>query len=238
MVTFNEEREMIYEIVNSMQILLDGNRSCAISTEVPVGHRLIDIMVASFTEDLQFEEMNPILANLKRLTHPYMVVLAYINMSKKASKWKISKELFIDEEILLNKYIRELEELGLISRVTKVSYSSGEWIKWCPIEIVSIEAKRDRWRNVLKQAVYNMNFSDYSYAALPKEFLRDKDFVRTAIGIEGVGVLSVDKGRGLSVEATAMKVSKKKEIGIELQKLKILKDMIQNRNRWSLTSIT
>lgn len=132
------------------------------------GHYIIfvETKVGSTYPDIVFVKYNPKYYkkwNEKRnLLKPQdMKVLSFIYNSKYTSVSDISKCLGI-KEMKIRKIVKRLIESDLVIN-TKNGYKVKNRKMLSSIKIKSIEAKINKWKDVLNQSVMNKNFSDESY---------------------------------------------------------------------------
>lgn len=228
------EKDLLSPILSIAPFIVREDCSYAVTTELPAGYRIIDIMIATLPETWDRKNLSHFVSKLRPLTLQSLVVLERIFTFGRISKRKLARELHIDQTILEEKYLSFFENLGLISRVTAFSYEITEWVKWSPSEVISIEAKLYRWKEALEQAMFNMRFADRTYVAFPEEiFQRYKNEMKVAKHV-GVGVIIVRKNGDAEVEIDAKNNHQKKFIDRGLQKLRILRDLILLDNRWKI----
>jgi hypothetical protein len=94
----------------------------------------------------------------------------------------------------VHRAVSRLENSGLISvresecRIRKGVFSGAR-------NVVSIEAKLNRWKEALDQAKTYRNFSNSAYVALPEEKIRKTPAILAKCVMNGVGLLAVGFGR-------------------------------------------
>lgn len=166
------------ELVNKINIFYK-NEGMVYTNEVRMGIGIPDIL-------LSYE----IVKDINIITDYYELELYYFMYSKRIrridtllKKYRYSKEH-------TKKYLKVLESKEIIGiKDNKVHIKERIDKKKLGINI-SIEAKLKDWRNALLQAERYLEFSDYSYVALPSNVIEkvDKEIFKE----KGIGLLSVD----------------------------------------------
>ncbi len=78
-------------------------------------------------------------------------------------------------------------------------------VKTPPFErLIAVEAKLSDWQRVLVQAYRNLQFADESWVVLDNAFIRPALAQLERFKIAGVGLASIDHGRGLCVHHAAI----------------------------------
>jgi len=78
-------------------------------------------------------------------------------------------------------------------------------VKTAPFErLIAVEAKLSDWQRVLVQAYRNLQFADESWVVLDHAFIRPALAQLERFKVAGVGLASIDHGRGLFVHHAAM----------------------------------
>lgn len=78
-------------------------------------------------------------------------------------------------------------------------------VKTPPFErLIAVEAKLSDWQRVLTQAYRNLQFADESWVVLDNAFVRPALAQLDRFKVAGVGLASIDRGRGLIVHHAAM----------------------------------
>lgn len=231
------EKELLSPILSIVPHLVRKDCSYAVTTELPSGYRIIDIIIATLPITWNKEKLKHFVSKLRPLTLQSLMILERIFTFGRISKMKLASELCIDQETLEKKYILFLENLGLVKKVTAFSYEITEWADFSPSEIISIELKLYRWKEAIEQALYNMRFADQSYVAFPEEILDRYEKEMKIIQHNGIGLIVVANNGHAKVEVYAKKNSQnsqKKCVDIGLQKLRILRDLVLLDNRWKI----
>jgi hypothetical protein len=230
------EAELLPSVMSLTSDFITKNGFCAVTTELPTGYRIVDIVIAAFSiksERLMTSILGP---KLRLLTLHNLMVLERIVACRQITTRKLAKELYIEQDILENRHLSLLEKLGLVIREGKLSYKTTEWIDLCPKKIISIEMKLYKWREALDQAKYNLYAADQSYIALPEESIQR---FRTDLGIverSGVGLITINQHGVAQIEIDARDNSSKYNRDKGLQRLRILRDLILADTRWEIIS--
>lgn len=107
--------------------------------------------------------------------------------NKKNIDLYIKKTKFKQNDV--KKYIKESVKM----KILKIEDSTVFFLKELNLNIghsVSIEVKVRDWKSGIAQARRYLNFSDYSYLALPKEFYKNIDIEE--LKLFGIGLLIID----------------------------------------------
>ena len=231
------EKELLSPILSIVPHLVRKDCSYAVTTELPSGYRIIDIIIATLPITWNKKDLTHFVSKLRPLTLQSLMILERIFTFGRISKMKLASELCIDQETLEKKYMLFLENLGLVKKVTAFSYEITEWVDFSPSEIISIELKLYRWKEAIEQALYNMRFADQSYVAFPKEIFDRYEKEMKIIQHNGIGLIVVANNGHAKVKARAKnnsQNSQKKRVDKGLQKLRILRDLVLLDNRWKI----
>ena len=116
-------------------------------------------------------------------------IFSFINERQQASFSEI-KEAFQFSSEKVRKYVFELANLCLVEVKNKVIKIIKNIFNYKLGVTFSIEAKLKDWKEAFIQAQRYQYFSDYSYAALPKDRIKNIDF--NLYAKSGIGVLAID----------------------------------------------
>mgnify|MGYP000894038281 CR=1 FL=1 len=196
MFTFEKDMKgLVLKNINDIIHLLDDknyyHRNVAIAFELPVKYRLIDIAIAYGISEKLLENTNQI-KSFKYLNNMLITLLSIFSIKPEISIQKLNSEMYLSWDDTIGK-LKQLEKLNLIEHVSKFKYRATQWIRdFEKIDIISIELKLYNWREALKQAEYNLLFSDYSFVAIDKDRLPSTSKITASYGDKNVGLLAVD----------------------------------------------
>lgn len=155
------------------------NKGMIYANEVRMGIGIPDIL-------LSYE----VVKELNLITDYYELELYYFFHSKRIKRIDTLLEKYRYSKEHTKKYLKMLESKKIIEiKDNKVHIKDRIDKKNLGITI-SIEAKLKDWRNALLQAERYLEFSDYSYVALPSNMIEKVD--KEIFKIKGIGLLSVD----------------------------------------------
>lgn len=225
---YHLEKEMIPVI---KKYAIKKFNSEAIAEELPVNHRIVDIVLAkvSYPEENRLQAYK---SSFNKLTMAELDVLADFYIKKRVSIHYLIKKLRLDSNSIKEKYLNKFMKNNLISRVSKYQYKTTEWAEIKIKNMVAIEAKLSDWKTVLVQAIDNFAFADYSYVAIDEAICTEKiigQFVDKNIGVISVGKKNMVKS------VYRPKINKNSIAGdFALQRILICRDLICNRGKWKL----
>lgn len=222
------EKEMIPVI---KEFALKKFNSEIIAEELPVNHRIVDIVLAnvSFQDDNRLQTYK---TSFNKLTIADLDVLADFYIKKRVSIHYLIKRLRMDSKLIKEKYLNKFIDYNLIEKVTRYQYQTTDWAEIKIKNMIAIEAKLSDWKTVLIQAMDNFTFADYSYVAIDESVCSEKvisQFIERNIGILSVG------GKNMVKLIYKPKINKNTNSGdFALQRLLACRDLICNKNKWSL----
>jgi len=146
--------------------------------------------------DILLVHSEPFIEDLSSLHDGYANLLAYLHSVNFASAQTIAGRLGADEQTVATSLALLESIAGVQSRGSAFSLSR-RWRRVLP-EVITIEAKVERWRDAVQQARRNQIFAHQSFIALPKRIAQrisgEAVFEQT-----GIGVLSVDDFGDVSI---------------------------------------
>ena len=166
-----------------------------ICQEVGVGNSIADL-VGLIVEGNSLPDFE------KSYTITESIVLAHLRNFGATRIDLLEKRCGVKSGVFRNDALSWLEEIGAISFGAggQISLHDGYLF---PRTIVAIEAKLQRWRDALDQAIAYQQYADESYVLLPSEFanaaLSNLDKFRKS----GIGLLVFEKGSGIQVQTQA-----------------------------------
>ena len=204
----------------------------AIAEELPVNHRIVDIVFAKVSLPEEDRMLKDYKASFNKLTMVELDVLAEFYIKKQVSIHYLIKKLRIDSKLIKETYLNKFIKNNLITRVSRYQYKATDWAEIKIKEIIAIEAKLSDWKTVLRQATDNFAFSEYSYVAIDETICSEK--VVRKFTDENIGVLSVRRD---NVVKLVNKPKKNKSIimgDFALQRILVCRDLICNKGKWNL----
>lgn len=226
---FGLEKDMTPVITSNLVTISDAistEPEIAFAYELPVKYRLIDIAVVYALPERERIESFKSLTNINGIL---IDVLSVICSYPQVTINRLKKELFMGHEevqIHLNKLIK----YNLVQQVSRLSYQATEWVDLRNLGIISIELKLCNWKEALEQAEYNLLFSDFSYVALDKARITEKNLISHFKG-RNVGLLSVNGNGEIEPLLTPKKNKKFDKRMYIAQRIRILQDMI-SKQKW------
>lgn len=200
--------------------------------EFPVYYRLIDIVVASFYEKYnEFYECRVYEKAINNLSSKCFGILSLICLYKKASVFKIRKELLIEKEEL-DFCIKKICKAGLIKQISKYTYEIGDWSVLIPKELIAIELKLSKWQEALEQGIYNQSFAEYSFVVLDEEKINNYEKIEELYKDNNVGLLYLNNNGTVKIGVKPQKNNALDKYSNIYHKIKILKDFISNNDKW------
>ncbi|GGE54873.1 hypothetical protein GCM10011391_37320 [Pullulanibacillus camelliae] len=226
---FKLEKEMTPIIKQNAVRIFKCN---AVSEELPVNHRIVDIVLSqiSFSQQNQFEKYR---TALNKLSMAELDVLADIYIKRKVSIHYLIKKLRLSSESIKEMYLKKLIENGLLVKTSKFMYETTDWSSIKIGNMVAIEAKLSDWKTVLAQAVDNFTFADYSYVALDESICLSNEVIEKFIE-KNVGILTVSGGDKLKLVYKCKKNRLTNPSDFALQRMLLCRDLICNRSKWKL----
>lgn len=226
---FKLEKEMIPIIKDRVGNLF---RIGAIAEELPVNHRIVDLVVA----DIIFSELRNLLVYktaFKKLTLAELDVLADIYIREQVTIHYLKKKLRMDAETVKRTYLNKFLNNNLIVKISKYKYKTTEWSQIKIKHMISIEVKLSNWKNVLNQGIDNLTFADYSYVALDESICSSKKIMEKFME-KNVGVLSVSNKNMIELVYKPKINRFTKPNDYALQRIILCRDIICNQSKWHL----
>lgn len=201
--------------------------------EFPVYYRMIDITVARFYKEYNnFDECIHYEKLLKNISAQCFGILTNICLEKKISISSLEKRLLLDRKQLIDS-INKLSKLGLIEKVSKYSYSAGEWVNILPSELIAIELKLSRWQEALEQGIFNQRFAEYSYVILDEDRLKITNKILDSYRDNNVGLMLLNCNGEIKTIHKAKRNKNIDKYENKYYKIKILKDFVTNIDKWN-----
>jgi|GEM_PF-2348881 len=153
---------------------------CWTAGSLPIGAGMPDLVLVTF---------EPYVVAVSELNVPDVELLAYLRAVREARPDTIAKRTGRPMKAVI-RILEDMREAQIVC-VSGEAFSLHEsWRNVLP-EIVTVEAKVNKWRVALAQAIRNSIFAHRSYVAVPSRVARRID---GEIGLRhyGVGVLAVD----------------------------------------------
>lgn len=236
--SFQLERNMTSIVIDNMNKFIrntgekDYRESYIYACEVPIYYRIVDMAIASFcTKYNQIEECKNYEKLLKKLSSKCFTILVFISTKKKISFSKLQETFFMEKNELI-KCLDKLCFYKLIKRVSKFSYSIGDWSYLIPRELVAIELKLSKWKEALEQARFNQRFAEFSYVILDEDRVKKKDYIIEEYKANNIGLIYLNKNGNIKVMYKPRKNRKLDIYDSNYHKIKILKDFISNEDKW------
>lgn len=231
---FALEMEMIPIIKSQYETLLNKevDSLIAVAEELPVNHRIVDLLFAPIHADTNTLNNNNYKRSLKKLNTSQLDVLAiFMTHQKGISIQRLSKILRMKPEKIKDSYLNRFLELELVQQISKYTYSSTGWSTVSPTYVVAIEAKLVKWQEALDQAVYNLNFADYSYVAMDQGVQFKPEMVQKFMDAN-IGLMSVSANSTVTILFEPKKNKSYKYSDFRLQRLRLCRDLICQNSKW------
>ena len=168
-VTLGEEYELVKTFINQIsqkRTRLDGCK-ILIFLEPQIDSGYPDIVIVKYKPLIH--ENSKIKS---RLTSSHYKVLYEVDRKKKIGKVFLSRYLGINIQELC-KLLRDLENANLVRLVNESVYRKAYRDYFCIKKIIAIEAKIDKWKDAMDQALLNTRFSNESYILMRKDKCRN-----------------------------------------------------------------
>lgn len=237
---FSLENEMIPVIKSQYKQFINKSSlsPIAYAEELPVNYRIVDLVFAPIQTSVEvLNSIDEYKTSLKKLNMSQLDVLSIFMMNPKGTSiHQLSKILRMKPEKIHKDYINLFLELKLIQRKSRYIYTSTDWASVYPHYVVAIEAKLTKWQEALEQAIYNLNFADYSYVAMDHRMNFRQDIVEKFI-IANVGLLSVGENNKVTVIYKPKKNRSFRYSDFRLQRLRLCRDLICKNSKWNLINI-
>ncbi|AFQ46248.1 PCI domain-containing protein [Desulfosporosinus meridiei] len=234
---FELEKEMTPVVTNNLGIFsqrIANHENLALTYELPVKYRLIDMAIAYALPDGYFNNVESY-SPLKYINNILMEILSIFYLYPQVTIKRLQKELFMNPDEL-EKLLYKLIKHKLIKQVSRMSYQINDLVKIDSLGMISIELKLCNWREALGQAEYNLMFSDYSYVALDKARIPNNgvDLI-PFFNSRNIGLLSVSDDGNIELLFNPKKNRKIDKRLYTMQRLKILQSIISSQ-KWYLYS--
>lgn len=226
---FKLEKEMIPIIKNGLNKYFKFN---ALAEELPVNHRIVDIVIADITFENEHIYKNK--QNLTRLSLSELDVLAMIYIEKNVSIHFLKSRLHMDPTNIKKLYISKFERLGLIRKSSRYKYETTAWANIKVNSIVSIEAKLSNWKEALQQGIDNLSFADYSYVALDESSINTQK-ISEHFKKYNIGLLSVNNNGMVKLVYKSKRNKSPNYSDFAFQRMILCRDIIINKRKWSMT---
>lgn len=141
---------------------------------------------------------------LRALGHvsPRLAVLLSPVVGDSIKSWQALATSLGTSDAATQRVIRELSIAGVAKQVG--DSLNLLTVKTPPFErLIAVEAKLSDWQRVLVQAYRNLQFADESWVVLDHAFIRPAIAQIDRFRAAGVGLASIDRGRGLFVHHAA-----------------------------------
>lgn len=227
------EKELIPPIVSVVPTLVAGTNPVCFALEHTVDYRTVDVVVSVLPSTWNDAKDDTLLARLRPLAIRDLMVLEHIRANHKVSNAKLARDLHLNVTDLAEIILPRLERLRLVHK-SKRSFCPTGWVKFYPLEIMTIEAKLSRWKEAIEQARFNSRFSDKSYIAIPSDLLARCETIHSVSKQVNVGLITVDANQEARV-ATDPMFTGCQNMYKGLQKLRVLRDIVVNREKWSMS---
>lgn len=226
------EKELIPPILSVVPTLVAGTNPACFALEHTVDYRTIDVVVSVLPPALNDLKDDTLLARLRPLAIRDLMVLEHIRAKHKVSSTKLARDLHMNVTDLAEIVLPGLERLRLV-RKSKRSFCPTDWVKYYPLEILTVEAKLSRWKEAIEQARFNCRFSDKSYIAIPSDLLARCETIHSASKLVNVGLITVDANQEARVNSNPTSTGYQ-NMYKGLQKLRVLRDILVNNKKWSM----
>lgn len=124
-----------------------------------------------------------------RLTLFESWVLGELVRAKQMRSQTLTRRLFTREQDMTTA-LKRLTRAGIVKQ-TRAGVFAVQTDFTARYEVLSIEAKLDRWRNAITQAKTYFRFSDRSFVALPSSMIAKRPEIGEACKAAGVGLIGV-----------------------------------------------
>lgn len=122
----------------------------------------VDVIRATFDSSIVLsQEQAVVLSNYQNAK-----VVAYLHKNAIRTKKYLLKSTDYDRKCL-NSILAKLKNNGIIKEVKKDRYVIAENFKFPALQFVSYEAKLEKWKNAVSQALINKKFSSESFVVVP-----------------------------------------------------------------------
>ncbi|SEJ54879.1 hypothetical protein SAMN05660742_11035 [Propionispira arboris] len=223
------EKQMTPILTNSLKHLsaaLSESIECsssALALEFPVKYRIIDVAIAYALPDFLTNDIST-LKCFKYLNGFSIGILSQFWLYNKVSIQKLQNELFLDQKVI-EKYVSKLLKCNLITQVSKNSYTATELKSLKELGLISIELKLYNWKEALEQAEFNLLFSDFSFVALDKSRISDKNDILPFFKKKNIGLLVVSNNGAIEPLFTPKKNKKYDKNLYVSQRIKIIQGL-------------
>lgn len=212
-------------------------RSLAIAFELPVNTRRVDIAAASL-DTMTVNKVRATLKHLRHLTMGDLFMLSLFAQHHSISIQALSRLTFLPPRDINSRYLGRFQELRLIERTSRYTYSPTEWTAALPKAIVAIEAKLDRWHEALRQAIQNKIFADFSLVVVDLARLPSNPTFLEQYSDAGVGLVGISSGSAQLEYLVFPQRSSSTAQEHDFQSLRILRDLCApGVPKWSLDTM-
>lgn len=229
---FGLEKDMAPVITSNLETISDAistKPGIALAYELPVKYRFIDIAIVYALPERYWERIE-LYKSLTNINGILIEILSVICSYPKITLNRLQKELFMDYEEIKG-HLNKLMKYNLIQQVSKTSYKATGWADLGNLGIISIELKLCNWKEALEQAEYNLLFSDFSYVALDKSRISNRQDLLTYFQRKNIGLLSVNENGEIEPLLTPKRNKRFDKRLYIAQRIKILQDMLL-KQKW------
>lgn len=233
---FALENQMIPVIKSQYNMFINTTSfgSVAYAEELPVNHRIVDLLFAPMQTSAEALNNVGYKKSLKKLNMSQLDVLSiFMTNPNGVSIQNLSKILRMKPDKVHEHYLNLFLELELIQRNSRYTYTSTGWASITPLYVVAIEAKLTKWQEALDQAIYNLNFADYSYVAMDHSMNFRQNIIEKFIEAN-IGLLSVSVNNEIIVVYEPKKNNSYKYSDFRLQRLRLCRDLICQNSKWNI----
>lgn len=153
--------------------------SCWAGSSFTLGAGQPDLVVVSYRPEIRLA---------KSLGIIHVKVLSYLRSVSYASYIAVIENTGLDKKVL-DLALEKLLRIKAISQIKTIYRATPEWRDILP-EVISIEAKVDKWKVAATQADRNRTFARHSYVALPYDLARRISchpvFLNSRLGVLGI----------------------------------------------------
>lgn len=232
---FRLEDELTPEILRFVPRLVSNASRLAVAVELPIQHRVVDVALASMTATVYQHLQGPHIRLLRRLALSDIFVLGHLADQKVITRELVSARFsWMAWRTWKAKYLDRFVALGLLVTDLRGAYRLGDWGKLLPNRIVTVEAKISRWRDALRQALFNLRVADYSYVALPEDRLLGVSL--EPLQQSGIGLLAIaPKGKSRVIRLAQR--NRPQCPGHALaERIRVLRDIAGSQGFWTMLS--
>ncbi len=235
LLVFDLESEMIPYIYAGLPSLLGFPDSFAHASELPVNNKVVDIVAAPIDKAklASSESLGKILGKLSMVQ---LDVLSLFVGRRIVSIQYLAQKTFMSAAEIHSNFLNVFDQYGLVSHLSRYSYTSTAWVNALPPYMVAIEAKLTKWQEALDQAVANKVFANISCVVLAKNGRDIPEKVLNRFSDEGIGLLTVDGYGKIEIAVRASQTVSSVTRDHSFQMVRLLRDIQRrdSKSKWHL----